>query len=365
MAIDTAELLQAIPGSQPCGGDVSFSSEFDQIREARRADDASLSQGEWQTALKVADWREAIKLTSKVLREQSKDLQAGVWLGEALISRYGFDGALDAFTVLDGLIEIFWDGFYPHADGNDLDERASKLAWFNTWGALALKKAPLSASAPLVNLIDWQSSREVDNLARQNATAYQKALGDGKLNGEAFDKAVTSSGAEFITKLLASLDAAQAAFDTLKQHVDTRFGKQAPSFGDLADALKRAKQVAVRAAQALGLANATNADDAADSANGDTNNAAASASGGGNAGAFAMPSLTQAGSGPTRAELLRALREIAAYFRRVEPHSPVSFLLERAVTWADTPLDQWLTEVVSDDSVLRMIRDRIGVPRSG
>jgi type VI secretion system protein ImpA len=77
-----------------------------------------------------------------------------------------------------------------------------------------------------------------------------------------------------------------------------------------------------------------------------------------------MSALTQSTAGPSRAELLRALREIAAHFRRTEPHSPVSFLLERAVSWAEMPLDQWLSEVINDDGVLSMIRDRIGAPRT-
>jgi type VI secretion system protein ImpA len=79
-------------------------------------------------------------------------------------------------------------------------------------------------------------------------------------------------------------------------------------------------------------------------------------------GAVAMPALP-AVDGQSRAQLLRAVSDIAAHFKRVEPHSPVSFLLDRAVMWADMPLDQWLAEVVGDDSVLGTIRDRIGVAR--
>ena len=55
MAIDVNELLAPIPGGDPAGSDASFSDQFDRIREARRADDAGLAQGEWQTELKVAD----------------------------------------------------------------------------------------------------------------------------------------------------------------------------------------------------------------------------------------------------------------------------------------------------------------------
>ena len=78
MAIDVNELLAPIPGSDPAGSDASFSDQFDRIREARRADDPNLTQGEWQTELKVADWREAQRLSEDILQRTSKDLQAAV-----------------------------------------------------------------------------------------------------------------------------------------------------------------------------------------------------------------------------------------------------------------------------------------------
>nr|HQE08738.1 type VI secretion system protein TssA [Thermomonas sp.] len=61
---------------------------------------------------------------------------------------------------------------------------------------------------------------------------------------------------------------------------------------------------------------------------------------------------------------LRALGDIAGYFRRTEPHSPVAYLLERAVAWANMPLEQWLAEVVRDDTTLSSIRERVGLPPS-
>ena len=67
MAIDVNELLAPIPGGDPAGSDASFSDQFDRIREARRADDPGLAQGEWQTELKVADWREAQSLAEDIL----------------------------------------------------------------------------------------------------------------------------------------------------------------------------------------------------------------------------------------------------------------------------------------------------------
>jgi hypothetical protein len=39
----------------------------------------------------------------------------------------------------------------------------------------------------------------------------------------------------------------------------------------------------------------------------------------------------------SRADALRRLAAVAAYFRRTEPHSPVSYLVQRAVRWGEMP----------------------------
>jgi type VI secretion system protein ImpA len=58
------------------------------------------------------------------------------------------------------------------------------------------------------------------------------------------------------------------------------------------------------------------------------------------------------------------LGEIAGFFRRTEPHSPVAYLLDRAVYWADMPLEQFLAELIRDESTLSSIRERVGLPPS-
>lgn len=355
MAIDIAELLQPIPGADPAGEDIGFSDAVDAIREARRSDDASLSQGDWQADLKVADWRLVIDSSKKLLTRQSKDLQVATWLCEALISRDGFVGAADALQLLDGLLDGFWEGLYPRLENGDVEERASKLAWLNTYAGLALKKVPLSQGKPPMTLIDWQTSREVDNLSRQNTSAYQDALAEGKPTAEIFDKAINDSTADFIKEQLAQLEAASTAFASFKTNVDARMGRAAPSLADIEESLKRALQITTKAAKAKGLIDVqAEADDAAGEAAGNDGGATAAASGG--------LSLNLSGSNAaSKANALRVLSEIASFFKKSEPHSPVSFLIERAVAWADKPLNEWLAEVVQDDSVLSRIKDRSGI----
>lgn len=356
MSIDIAELLAPIAADRPCGEDVSFNEVYDRVREARRADDPSLRQGEWQTELKQADWRLVLRLAGETLATQSKDLQMAVWLGEALIATEGLAGATQSFELLAGLLENRWDGLFPELDGDDAEERAAKLAWFNIYASDALRHMSLSEGGTPMTLLAWQDSREVDNLARQNQDAYQAALAEGRPTGEIFDQAMLESSSDAVLRLLEQAGAALAAFDGFKRVADARLGRAAPSLAALEDALKRIRQLVGKAAQAKGVGTevAAAASDGTDVA------ASAAVATGVVGGGF---NLNLSGdNAASRQAALRALADIAAFFRRTEPHNPVSFMLEKAVAWANTPLDAWLSEVVRDSGVLASIRDRVGIP---
>jgi len=356
MSIDLAELLAPISSDHPCGEDMSFDNVFDQVREARRADDPNLRQGEWQTELKTADWRLVIRQASEVLAQQSKDLQMAVWLGEALIAMEGLAGADQAFQLLHGLLDQYWEGLYPELDGDDAEERAAKLAWFNIYAGEALRSMPLTAGANPMNLLVWQDSREVDNLARQNQEAWQAALDEGRITGEAFDKAMLESGSDVVARMLEQADAALASFDAFKQLADERLGRDAPSLATVEDALKRIRQLVGKVAEAKGMGGSVEA-----VADGDESAAAADTPAAAAAGSAGAALNLSANSAASKEAALRTLTEIAGFFRRTEPHSPVAFMLDKAIAWANTPLDAWLTEVVRDSSVLASIRDRVGL----
>ena len=52
---------------------------------------------------------------------------------------------------------------------------------------------------------------------------------------------------------------------------------------------------------------------------------------------------------------------MADYFRRTEPHSPVSYLVQRAITWGQMPLDAWLHDVIKDVNTLASLRETLGL----
>ena len=87
--LDIPALIQPISADNPAGEDMSFSEEFDQIKEARRADD-DLPQEEWETKLKASEWPKVTRIATELLSSKTKDLQIAAWLTEAVTNTRGF-----------------------------------------------------------------------------------------------------------------------------------------------------------------------------------------------------------------------------------------------------------------------------------
>jgi type VI secretion system protein ImpA len=71
-----------------------------------------------------------------------------------------------------------------------------------------------------------------------------------------------------------------------------------------------------------------------------------------------------AGPPADRDEALRRLEQVAEYFRKNEPHSPVAHLVERAARWGRMPLIDVLREVIPDQPAMAKIMDTLGVKPS-
>jgi type VI secretion system protein ImpA len=55
----------------------------------------------------------------------------------------------------------------------------------------------------------------------------------------------------------------------------------------------------------------------------------------------------------SREEAFRQLAEIAGFFRRTEPHSPISYTLDEVVRRGRLPLQELLSELITDETARR------------
>lgn len=350
-----AELLEPIPGSHPGGSDLAYFKEFDEIREARRADDPSLAQGAWETEIKAAQWPLVRELCEAALRDKSKDFQIACWYTEALTRLEGFSGLETGLKLLNGLLTDFWEFAYPELDPSDLEERISKFEWLDTQMPHVVRCVPMTSIASGgYSWLQWEESRNVENIGARDAKAKETALAEGKLAADTFDKAVTASGGKFYETLVEQLLAVQAAQVELKQHVDRAFGADAPSLRGLRDTITACVDLAQRLALRTGakMQALPEASPAADVVVTEHKRP--------------TPMNAPQFSGPiqSRDEAVKQLREVARFFRDTEPHSPVSLLAERAARWAEMPLEQWLSTVIKDDATLGHLRELLDWERA-
>ncbi|MBA1245063.1 type VI secretion system protein TssA [Pseudomonas japonica] len=343
-----SELIIPIDGA--AGEDLSFSNLFDQIKEARRADPHYLAQGEWQTDLKTSDWELVTTLATQGLAQRSKDLMLAAWLGEALAHMHHFPGIALGLELIQQLLDRFWPSLFPSLE-EGLEERAARLAWLNTTLAQVVSELPITQGQAF-SLLRYEESRLVENLALQNPQTMQAALGEGKINAEIFQRSVALTDSAHLQLKAAEISTCQNACEQLQNCVDTLFGSEAPRFSALAHSLQRTSHLVERLLKERGLDPTLAAvsrvdaqESAPDPAKGQTE-------------AEARPSLR---SIPTnREEAFTLLENAAQYFKHAEPHSPVPYLIERAIKWGNMPLEGWLQEVIKDNGVVENIRELLG-----
>jgi type VI secretion system protein ImpA len=63
----------------------------------------------------------------------------------------------------------------------------------------------------------------------------------------------------------------------------------------------------------------------------------------------------------SREEAYQRLAQAAEYLLRTEPHSPTPYLVKRAVSWGNLPLQELLLELINDRSDLQALYTLLGM----
>ncbi|NWC93034.1 MULTISPECIES: type VI secretion system protein TssA [unclassified Pseudomonas] len=352
--LSMAELTSPIDGGS--GADLSFSALFDQIKEARRADPAYLTQGDWQTELKSSDWDLTVTLAAQGLAQQSKDLMLVSWLSEGLAHQYHFVGIHFGLTLAQRILQAFWDDLYPTLE-DGMEERNARLAWLKASLVDVVGGLPIT-SGDNFGLLRYDESRHVENLALQNPQAMRAAIDEGKINAEIFQRSVVLTDTDHLRLKATEITACLMACRQLQATCDSLFGREATSFVALDDILSRALRLVEKLLKDRGIELNPAHIEPATLGTPELDNPQAGA---------AMPSQqhtpssTQLRTTPgTRDEAFTMLASVAQFFKTTEPHSPVPYLIERAIKWGNMPLEGWLSDVIKDGNVIDGIRDVLG-----
>jgi type VI secretion system protein ImpA len=349
MALDSivAALTQPLPGDTgPCGPDMVFSPEFDQLNELRRQDDPTLDQGEWVTEIKRADWPAEAALAEQLLGLRTKDLRLAAWWAEAASHVHGFEGLASGLALYAALCRAHWDDVHPLPDNGDHELRVGSINWLLTQTRVLCGALPVLQGADRAfSLTDIEAARQ-----RSPGTSASAQPSEGKAAPLTMDAITRAQRNTPKAQLLALLQGARKLPDSLAQLeavIDERLGAEGPGFATTRNAVSDTVARLERLAREMGALPGNQA-------------AAPQADLASTAPALGATAVVS-GAPNSRAQALAQLRMVAEFFRRTEPHSPVAYLADRAARWGEMPLHEWLRAVLKEQGTLAQIEELLGV----
>lgn len=327
----TATLLEPIPGTSPAGEWLRFDPLYDEIRRLRDEDDPRLPQGVWKRELKRADWKGVAEQTARALATRSKDLQLAVWFAEAGLHLGGYAGFAEGIRMTAELCRRFWAELYPPLEGESIELRSAPLVWAAEKLLLPLESVrvtnPEGEEVPPMTWADRKLALYYDNLAKQHSSEAAQVYDGAEVTYSQFLISASLTPGEWYVSLARDATEARAAIADLQGAFAEQAGAEnTPSFARLLDTLEAVTAFASRIAEERGCQAGPEIERADETS---------------------APLLPEPGSPITsRGEAFQRLREAADFLFRTEPHSPVPYLITRAVSWEHLPLPDLLAELL-------------------
>lgn len=344
--IDINSLLEPVSAESAVGSDirqdVSATSEYSRIRDARKGARAAERSNIFDNDSSAADehWRTVLQLAPDILKSQAKDLEIASWYTEALVRRAGFQGLRDGFTLIRQMIEQYWDNLYPLPDEDGIATRVAALTGLNGEGAEGVLIAPMR-SVPITQgargpYSYWQYKQALDAQRITDDQGRADLIAKNGFSVDDIQAAVDQSDQTFYVDLRDDVRDALDEYKRISQLLDERCGiHDSPpasniinTLGEILGAITHVGRLKLPQAAEESAAGTDHSDDAG----------------------AASPATTNMGPIKSRDEAFRQLAQISQFFRQTEPHSPVSYVIEKAVKWGNMPLGDLIQELIPDSS---------------
>lgn len=383
---DIEDLLCPISATNPGGDPLAYSrglrSQFSELRNPAR----SANPDDPDRGVDAVDWKAISELAIRTLRETAKDLRVACHLAEASMHRWGLSGLHAGLVLIRRLSEECWDDLAPALDPEDPEVRCAPLENLLDDPAHGPILPTAIRSLPVL-------PTEPEPISLVAAMAVKDERGSADLASR-----ISRIPAPRAIAVSSDLDAALGELQTLQHVLLDRLGDYAPTFLHLRESLELLRQwfdkvlacqlseggLGTRAdASSSGVrppagdgrvataagpsAHAAGQDlserdlsDAGDPAAHDVADDVEASSGTGQATA-ASPQTVLEQTARLRSEAYRQLRWAADVLQRMEPHSPIPYLIRRAIRLGDLPLPDLMSALVREESAVELFSRELGL----
>ncbi len=357
--VDIEMLLAPISDDEPAGTDQSSTAQYLQITDAMREDDPTIRREAWEE-VRVADWNKVQQLCEGLLETKTKDLQIAVWLSQALLRNHGIAGLNDGIQLTAALCQHYWEWLHPQLEEpNVLYRRTNILTkFFNRLEDQLRFVMVTNPDDPELQPYRWSDYLDASHVDRLDDAEKARALAEGRPTTEKFTASLRATPDGFIENLAAELDQAVELLDELERIVQAqcenlRAMLDDPSDADFSlsagkEALGILQQFVRRQCNERGIGVSSAQPDQSTTPD------------------QSEPTVVGAIGGEiatvqTRQEAYRAIERIADFLARIEPHSPVPYLLRRAVKWGKMSAEEMLQELYQHAPDLEQLYRLLGL----
>ena len=334
--------------------DVSPSSSYQVLRDARTLarnnERGALANGE-TSYFSLPDWKKIIEIAPKVIAEESKDLDIVAWYIEALTRCYGFDGIAAGFSLAEKLISEFGENLYPIPDEDGIATQLASLIGLNGYGGEGALIAPIK-SIPLTEgnipgpLATWQCEQVFDIERIGDLEKREARLKQGGVSRDQLNQIVADTTDTFIHQIQADIEGSITAFELFQKTVDKHCIDDPQPTAKILDSLKDCQQVLTyiagdRLKREEVIMNVDDNENTEERSNRDS--------------VFKDAVIND------RQDALRLLRDIATFFRKTEPHSPISYSVEQIIRWSSMSLTDLIQELIPDEPARKKYQHLSGI----
>lgn len=348
-------LLAAIAEEDQSGPFLRYDVAYDQIQEARRADE-NLPRGIWEIDLKKADWSLVIERCQNVLLHQSKDLQVAAWLTEAWLNVDGIPGMTRGLSLICELSHQYWETVHPQVENNDYEFRMAPLEWINDRLAEEIRFVKITApSDQSIQAYTWADIFDANTLEanarrhREGQKLVQQAESEGKPTSSRIALSINQTPTTFFKKLVLQVQDCLATLQGLEAALFELCPSHLPSFYRIRAVLVEIQRYAKGHLDERQPQHSSGITEIFDESEGESPLVSSEA--------LQLLPIT------SRVEAYARLTQAAEYLLRTEPHSPTPYLVKRAVKWGQMPLAELYQEIVPEDRDLTAIRQLLGFSR--
>jgi type VI secretion system protein ImpA len=294
------------------------------------------------------------------LQVHSKDARIVACLIESMTRLNGFNGLHQSLALLRQLLERYPDGLNPRPEATEeaapFDSISSNLDRSKTFSD-AIRKATLSSSSEfrVLSLFDLELAKYFDT-ADLESEIKSRLEASGQLTQSRFSQIFQRVPKEDLLQtqvdILGAVEEAKQINELL-----SRLRPESASDVSISNTMRLLEEIRSWFTD-LAAGKLVDKPAAAGASGGASHTSQAGGSTGQNPGGNPIAILE--GQLQNREQAFEQLLKVAEYFRKTEPHSPISYSLEQAVRWGRMPLPQFLEEVLRNDEALSEVYRRIG-----